>query len=120
MATATLTREQIRDELFAALAHPVRREILDMLAEGDRPVKSLAEPFGVSRPAVSQHLRILLDAGLVAERRRGRERVYSLEPERLYEAREWLRKYERFWRDRLGALGTYLDEHTVDTAEEDS
>lgn len=103
--------ERARDETFAALAHPVRRHLLDLLAEGERPVKALAEPFAMSRPAVSQHLRVLLDAGLVAERRSGRERLYHIEPERLYDAQEWLRSYERFWRKRLDALTTYLEEH---------
>lgn len=113
MTSTQVAREHTRDETFAALAHPVRRHLLDRLAEaGEQPVKSLAEPFAMSRPAVSQHLRILLDAGLVAERRRGRERMYTLEPERLYEAHEWLRKYEQFWQDRLRALGTYLEEHS--------
>lgn len=108
MNTQLLERE--RDETFAALAHPVRRHLLDVLAEGEQPVRTLAEPFEMSRPAVSQHLRVLLDAGLVAERRAGRERLYSLEPERLFDAHEWLRKYEEFWRERLTTLGRYLGE----------
>lgn len=112
MTTAQQAQELIRDDTFAALAHPARRHILDLLAEGERPVKALAQPFAMSRPAVSQHLRILLNAGLVAERRRGRERLYSLEPERLRDARDWLNTYERFWRTRLAALGTYLEEES--------
>lgn len=107
---STQLLESTRDETFAALAHPVRRHILDLLVEGERPVRTLAEPFAMSRPAVSQHLRVLLDAGLVAERRAGRERFYSLEPERLHDAQEWLRTYERFWRDRLATLGKHLEE----------
>ena len=111
MSTAAIsTREHARDATFAALAHPIRRQLLDLLTAGDRPVKALAEPFAVSRPAVSQHLRILLDAGLVAERRQGRERLYHLEPERLRDARDWLNTYERFWRSRLTVLGAYLDQ----------
>lgn len=107
---STQLLESARDETFAALAHPVRRHLLDLLVEGERPVRTLAEPFAMSRPAISQHLRVLLDAGLVAERRAGRERLYSLEPERLHDAQEWLRKYEGFWRERLAALGTHLEE----------
>ncbi len=96
-------------DVFAAIAHPVRRQILDLLAERERPVNDLARHFGVSRPAVSQHLRILLDAGLVAERRHGRERRYHLTPQPLTQAQEWLAHYDRFWQERLSALGDYLE-----------
>jgi DNA-binding transcriptional ArsR family regulator len=65
----------------------------------------------MSRPAVSQHLRILLDAGLVSERRSGRERRYRLHAERLLEVQRWLQTYQRFWRNRLEALGSYLEKH---------
>ena len=81
----------------------------------DRPISSWAlrkrkeSSFDTSRPAISQHLRILLDAGLVTERREGRERRYRLRPERLQEVEGWLQQYERFWRRRLGALGEYLE-----------
>ncbi len=96
-------------DVFAAIADPTRRELLDLLARGDRPVKELAAPFPMSRPAISQHLRILRQAGLVTEQKRGRERRYSLRPERLREVSDWLRTYERFWTDRLTALGAVLD-----------
>ena len=96
-------------DVFAAIAHPARRRILDALAQGEQSVKRLAEPFDLSRPAVSQHLRVLLDVGLVREQRAGRERRYCLRAEPLAEVRDWLRTYERFWRDRLNALGEYLD-----------
>lgn len=98
------------DDILAALASPVRRRILDQLAAGDRSVSVLAAPFDVSRPAISQHLRILLEAGLVSEQRAGRERRYRLEAERLRLVQQWLRTYERFWREKLAALGEYLDE----------
>src|SRR5262249_32618788 len=104
-----------------ALAHPVRRRLLDLLVEGERPVHVLAArfatpPFAMSRPAISQHLRTLLEVGLVAEQRAGRERRYRLQPERLRSLREWLRTYERFWRGHLAALGDYPDEETSSTA----
>lgn len=82
--------------------------MLDLLAEGDRPVNAIAENFVMSRPAVSQHLRILLDAGLVTERRHGRERRYRLAPERLGPVRDWISHYERFWDDRLERLQRHL------------
>ena len=97
------------DEVFRAVADPTRRGILDLLAAGELPVNRIAEPFGMTRPAVSQHLRVLRRAGLVAERRVGRARRYRLRAERLREIGDWLQKYERFWDEKLDALGDYLD-----------
>ena len=91
-------------EVFAAISHPARRRMLDLLAEADRSVNALAGHFEMSRPAVSQHLRVLLDSGLVTEQRHGRERRYHFVPERLSQVREWLAQYERFWDDRLQRL----------------
>jgi DNA-binding transcriptional ArsR family regulator len=107
MAAGTVEQET---PVYIAIAHPVRRRLLDLLADGDQPVKALAAPFAMSRPAVSQHLKVLLDAGLVAERRAGRERLYHLRGERLQEVHRWLSRYERFWRDHLERLGRYLEE----------
>ena len=97
------------DDIFTAIAHPVRRSLLDTLAAGAQPVNQLAQRYQVSRPAISQHLRILLDVGLVEGRRDGRTNNYALRPERLVEVNEWLRKYEDFWQDSLMRLGRYLD-----------
>ena len=102
-----------RPELFAAIAHPVRRQILDLLAEEDRPVNAIASNFQVSRPAISQHLRILLDAGLVAERRHGRERRYRLVPEELARLYGWLSHYERFWKSKIQNLTDQLSASPV-------
>ncbi len=107
-----------QSEAFAAIAHPMRRRMLDLLAEHERPVHDLARHFGVSRPAVSQHLRILLAAGLVEERRQGRERVYRLTPQPLAQVYAWLAHYERFWPERLQRLSAYLA--AEDAAEEHS
>jgi DNA-binding transcriptional ArsR family regulator len=82
--------------------------MLDLLAEADRPVNAIAGHFPMSRPAVSQHLRVLLDAGLVTEQRHGRERRYRLAPERLGPVRDWIAHYERFWDDRLRRLQEHL------------
>lgn len=95
-------------DVFTAIAHPVRRQILDLLAEGDQPVNQIAGHFGISRPAVSQHLRVLLDAGLVAETRHGRERRYHLVAERLDVVSTWLAHYERFWARHLRDLTRHL------------
>ena len=98
------------DDVFAALASPARREVLRLLLDGPRPVNDIASHFDMRRPSVSEHLRVLRDAGLVSERRAGRERRYELEPDPLMELREWLHPYERFWRDRLAALRNVLED----------
>ena len=96
-------------DAFTALAHPVRRRVLDLLAEGERSAGELSAGFAISRPAVSQHLRILLDAGLVASRHSGREHVYRLRPEGMRQVDDWLGHYRRFWDGRLERLERYLD-----------
>jgi DNA-binding transcriptional ArsR family regulator len=95
-------------DVFGAISHPARRRMLDLLLETDRSVNAIAGHFQMSRPAVSQHLRILLNAGLVTEQRHGRERRYHLVPERLGPVREWIKHYERFWDDRLRRLQKLL------------
>lgn len=105
MGTATLERGS---EVFAAISHPARRQMLDLLVDGDRAVNEIASHFDMSRPAVSQHLRVLLDAGLLTERRHGRERHYRLVPNRLFTVRDWIAHYERFWEHNLQRLKDHL------------
>ena len=93
---------------FGAISHPARRRLLELLAEADRSVHTLAGHFEMSRPAVSQHLRVLLDAGLVTEQRHGREHRYHFVPERLGPVRDWITRYEQFWDDRLQRLQQHL------------
>jgi DNA-binding transcriptional ArsR family regulator len=118
-----LTRKQILTyysvvpvaDVYSAIADPTRRRILDLLAAASRSVGELALPFRMSRPAVSQHLRVLRDAGLVSEHRSGRQRIYRLEPAGLREVDLWLRSYQRFWQTKFAALGDYLDETAEET-----
>ena len=91
-------------DVFVAISHPARRRILDLLAAADRSVNTLAGQFQMSRPAVSQHLRILLGAGLVKGQRHGRERRYRVVPGRLSPVRDWIAHYEHFWDDHLHRL----------------
>jgi DNA-binding transcriptional ArsR family regulator len=96
---------------FAALADPTRRHLLEQLATADRAVTELMAGLAMSQPAVSQHLRVLRDAGLVTARKDGRHRYYQLRPAGLTELRDWIDELERFWQGRLAALGDYL-QHT--------
>jgi len=95
-------------DVFMAISHWARRRMLDLLTGAERPVSDIAACFEMSRPAVSQHLRVLLDAGLVTERRQGRERRYRLAPEQLSPVRDWIAHYERFWDDHLQRLQDQL------------
>lgn len=97
-----------KPDVFAAISHRARRQILDLLTAGERPVNDIAAHFKMSRPAVSQHLRVLLDAGLLTEQRHGRERRYSFVPERLSPVRDWIALYDRFWDDRLRRLQKHI------------
>ncbi|MFD2422107.1 ArsR/SmtB family transcription factor [Amycolatopsis pigmentata] len=94
---------------FAVLAEPRRREILDLLRGGERPVGDLVDRLALTQPAVSKHLKILLDAGLVDVRRDSQRRYYRLRPEPLAEIDEWLAPYRRLWQDSFDALERHLD-----------
>jgi DNA-binding transcriptional ArsR family regulator len=96
------------NEVFSALADPTRREILVALAEGERSVSELAEPFDVSLPAVSKHLSVLERAGLITREREGRVRRCKLEPEPLAGALEWIAQYGRFWEESFDSLERVL------------
>jgi DNA-binding transcriptional ArsR family regulator len=97
------------DDPFRAISDPTRRAVLDLLAEGERNVSDLVSRFQMSQPAMSQHLRVLRRAGLVADRRVGRERIYRIRPGPLRPVAAWVWRYERFWQDKLNLLGAYLE-----------
>ena len=95
---------------FAALADPTRRAILARLASGEVSVNELAEPFDVSLPAISKHLKVLEGAGLISRGRDAQRRPCKLEAAPLKDAVEWLERYRKLWEDRLDGLGVYLRE----------
>lgn len=101
-------------DLFAALANPVRRRILELLLDGPTTVNALVDHFQLHRPAVSEHLQVLRSARLVRDERRGRQRYYHVEPARLVEVQEWLKPFERYWRERMQRLSDMLDGHILD------
>jgi DNA-binding transcriptional ArsR family regulator len=98
-----------KHDVFQAIADPTRRELLSLLAEKELPVMEISEHFPMSRTAVSKHLHILKDAGLVSERKIGRETRYMLQPEPLQELKQWLSYYERFWDNKLAALKSMVE-----------
>lgn len=95
---------------FTALADPTRREIVDLLADGEKDAGTIAEHFTISKPAISRHLGVLRDSRIVGVRRDAQRRIYSLKPDGLQEVDRWLARYRRFWTDRLDALEAALKE----------
>ncbi len=94
---------------FDVLAEPNRRRILDVLRDGEQPVGSLVGVLDISQPAVSKHLRVLREAGLVQARSEGQRRLYRIRAEPLREIDEWLEPYRVIWASRLDALERHLD-----------
>ena len=94
---------------FEVVAEPSRRRILELLRDDDRPVNELVDELGLSQPAVSKHLRVLRDAGLVAVTRDAQRRIYRLVPEPLVEIDDWLTPFRQAWARRLDALEAHLD-----------
>ena len=104
-----MAKQKQTDETFRAISDPTRRAILDTLAVEDKTVTELCALFDVTQSAVSQHLRVLRDAGLVTPRSEGRQRIYRVEPGPLREVYDWAAHYEKFWNRKLDALGAVLD-----------
>jgi DNA-binding transcriptional ArsR family regulator len=100
---------------FAALADPTRRAILARLASGERSVSELAEPFELSLPGVSKHLKVLQRAGLITQGRKAQWRPCRLEPARLKEVADWVGQYREFWEESFDRLGEYLEEIQKET-----
>ena len=105
-----MTPSQRLDATFAALADPTRRAILARLARGHASVAELAEPFAMSQPAISKHLKVLEQAGLISTAQDAQRRPRKLEAVRLGEATAWLEEYRQFWERRYGALDELLGE----------
>lgn len=96
-------------DVFQAVADPTRRRLLRLLDDGEQSVGALSRHFTTSRTAVSKHLRILADAGLVKERRVGRETRYRMDPDPLLELKRWLSYYDRYWDNKLAALQRFVE-----------
>jgi DNA-binding transcriptional ArsR family regulator len=105
-----MARAATTTDVFNAVAEPRRREILDALAGGERPVNDLVHALGLPQPQVSKHLRVLREVGAVEVRDRGRQRLYRLNGHALKPIHDWVRHYERSWSERLGQLDVVLRE----------
>ena len=100
----------MRRDVFQAIADPVRREIIDLLAEEPRTVNAVAEQFNISRPAVSKHIKILHECGLIKFAAKGRERHCIIIPEELSKVSDWVTQHRMLWESQLDAFENYLKE----------
>jgi DNA-binding transcriptional ArsR family regulator len=107
---SAMARAATTADVFNAVAEPRRREILDLLAGGERPVNDLVAELGVAQPHVSKHLRVLREVGAVDVRDAGRRRLYRLNGAALKPIHDWVSGYERLWSERFEALDDVLDE----------
>jgi DNA-binding transcriptional ArsR family regulator len=105
-----VARAATTSDVFNAVADVHRRDILDALITGEKPVGTIVNDLSMSQPQVSKHLRVLSEVGLVSCRAEGRRRLYRLEPARLRPVHEWLTRYEQAWNDRLDRMDDYLQE----------
>jgi len=105
-----MARAATTADAFNAVAEPRRREILDLLAEGERPVNDLVHQLGLGQPQVSKHLRVLREVGAVGVRIDGRQRLYSLNGRALKPIHDWIKEYEQTWSERFDLLDVVLDE----------
>jgi DNA-binding transcriptional ArsR family regulator len=105
-----MARAATTADAFNAVAEARRRQILDLLARGERPVNDLVAMLGLAQPQVSKHLRVLREVGLVEVREEGRQRMYRLNSGPLKQVHDWVKRYERSWQERFEAMDELLDE----------
>lgn len=100
----------MRRDVFQAIADPTRREIINLIAHKSLNLNAVAENFDVSRPAISKHIKILMECGLLVINQQGRERFCEAKLEKLTEVSDWIEQYRKFWNAKLDALDNYLQE----------
>ena len=105
-----MARAATTADAFNAVAEPRRRDILDVLAGGERPVNDLVHALGLAQPQVSKHLRVLREVGVVDVRDEGRQRLYRLNGQALKPIHDWVKNYERLWTERFEQLDVVLEE----------
>jgi DNA-binding transcriptional ArsR family regulator len=102
----------MRRDVFQAIADPTRRQIIVLLATSSRNLNAVAERFDISRPAISKHIRILTECGLVTIKQEGRERYCMINPARLKEVADWLHHFDQFWDEKLLSLKKHVEHET--------
>jgi len=100
----------MRRDVFQAIADPVRRDIIELLAEAPLTINIIADKFHISRPAISKHLKILQECDIIAIHQSGRARLCMIKPQNLLPAFMWMEQYKILWEDRLDDFGNYLNE----------
>ena len=105
-----MARAATTTDAFNAVAEPRRRQILDLLADGERPVNDLVQLLGLAQPQVSKHLRVLREVGMVTARDHGRQRLYRVNGHALKPIHDWVKTYERTWDERFEALDDVLED----------
>lgn len=105
----------MRRDVFQAIADPTRREIINMLAQKSLNLNAVAENFNISRPAISKHIKILTECGLIAIKQQGRERYCEAKLQKLNEVSDWVEQYKIFWTGKLDALEDFLSKETPKT-----
>jgi DNA-binding transcriptional ArsR family regulator len=115
-----MARAATTADAFNAVAEPRRRQILDLLAGGERPVNDLVHLLGLAQPQVSKHLRVLREVGAVDVREDGRQRLYRLNGQALKPIHDWVKSYERLWSERFDQLDVVLDELQKEQGDGDS
>ncbi len=98
----------MRRDVFQAIADPTRREIISLLAQSPMNINAVSDRFLTSRAAISKHLKILTECGLVVIEQQGRERICEAQPEKLREVSDWVEQYRQFWNEKLDSLERYL------------
>jgi DNA-binding transcriptional ArsR family regulator len=100
----------MRRDVFQAIADPTRREIINLITHESLNLNAVAEKFDISRPAISKHIKILTECGLVVIKQKGRDRYCEAKLEKLSEVSQWIEQYKKFWNEKLDALEIYLEE----------
>ncbi|WP_298481274.1 metalloregulator ArsR/SmtB family transcription factor [uncultured Maribacter sp.] len=99
----------MRRDVFQAIADPIRRDIIELLATETLSINEVAEKFEISRPAISKHLKILNECGIISFNQKGRERLCLIQPQKLIPAFLWIKQYNTLWEDRIDSFENYLD-----------
>lgn len=105
----------MRRDVFQAIADPTRREIIGLLADSPQNLNAIAENFEVSRPAISQHIKLLEECGIIKIEQKGRERICYVQPRKIKEVDDWLQPYKKLWEDRFNQLDQVLEKMKKET-----